>query len=293
MWSLFLIQLVLSTTINVESNKKYIDLINSIIYNEEPCDSLEKRIQEKSLSENNIRILCEMVWNIITNHDIFKRMIKTDTSINSFNNKKTKLWQGYIDLILNKDVDSDLSNSFTTFEKKFIQELINSTTEYYDILRICFKDVLNSTNYTKDSLENIISINTCYIKNGIQRNIPSFFFKSCGDLIGHYTNCDRKELSNLIYNEDQLYIAECPYDDINFKIIGMENTNVSDVLEHINFEHLFNIKEEEETANLWSSMSIFIIILMLTGLIFMFLGLRYIKKSKKYNIKNKSHTSPI
>ncbi|WUR03608.1 putative SP-containing membrane protein [Vairimorpha necatrix] len=198
----------------IKSMMNMYEIINSIFNGDKVCDSLDSRIYQLSLSDNEIRSVYELTWNIITNHDIFKRMTQNDTSIYSFKNRKILIWNGYLKRLSLEKWDYNLIKSLTTFEKKFIGDLISNTLNIFNTLRICHKDTINNSDSIKEAIIDIISQNTCFILNGINKHLPSVIYKTCKGLIGHYKECYGEFEMNYIYNtikenQKQLLIAEC------------------------------------------------------------------------------------
>ncbi|WUR03611.1 putative SP-containing membrane protein [Vairimorpha necatrix] len=226
----------------IKTEESYKEIIfNKIFINVKKCDTIEKRINENNLSLEHIKFFFEIVWNTITNHEIFKRIVQDDTSENSFLKRKDLLREDFFQSLHNKERNLRLLNTLTNSEKMFCSHLYICAREYYDMFINCYKDTLIESNSLVQTLEHIIKKNTCFIRNGINENLPKVVFKMCRGLVKYYNECYgefiNEHLNNELKNNQlQLTKAICPKDALNMNITevfsnGIVNTNITDVLE--------------------------------------------------------------
>ncbi|WUR03617.1 putative SP-containing membrane protein [Vairimorpha necatrix] len=165
------------------------DLLSKVLNDAKICDSLDKRIYENNISKDNVRIFYEILWNAITNHTIFKKMTQVNRLTNSFTSRSTLIKKGYLQMLNQNEWDYMVENSLTKPEINFIEYLFLGAKEYYEMLRHCYNPHKTQRKLTRKLLEDFFEQNTCFLKDGINENIPSFVYKLCKDLIPHYNKC--------------------------------------------------------------------------------------------------------
>ncbi|WUR03618.1 uncharacterized protein VNE69_05207 [Vairimorpha necatrix] len=109
----------------------------------------------------------------------------------------------------------------------FIDNMHATTSEYFNTLRLCYKDIINENNSIKNSIIDVINQNMCFIQNGLIENFPSFVSKMCKDVVSYYSFCGklsgREYMFNVIkFKHNQIVKAECfneNYDFVNFNNI--------------------------------------------------------------------------
>ncbi|WUR03549.1 putative SP-containing membrane protein [Vairimorpha necatrix] len=211
------------------------DLLNSMINRnltmQDTCDSLMNSFKKEDMSSEAVRGYSVFFWDIITNHSIFKNMTENNDSIFSFRELRNFLRDAYLKKI--KSVfrktkwNPYLLNKFSIEEKNFIYDMVNLTLEYYNSLRLCYKDKINKANSTVNLVEDIIRENTCFIRNNKSEHLPTFVVKTCtGQLYGYFI-CYRydwmdRALKFLTNNQNLLSKAECINDNYDFRNFSLE-----------------------------------------------------------------------
>ncbi|WUR03596.1 uncharacterized protein VNE69_05185 [Vairimorpha necatrix] len=199
---------IINTSDNVET------VLKEIINNDEICEELDYRIVTYKLSECHVRVFTKLIWDTITNHDIFQKMIQDDTSKNSFTRRSSQLYDGYLETLSLKKWDNKLMRSLSRKEKTFIDKIILGIFEYHDMLRLCYKDIINSSTSVIKTIEGIINLHTCFVPIDISVNLPSPVYKMCRGLIPHFKACYGKNGTQYLQEEsfkihEQLINAKC------------------------------------------------------------------------------------
>ncbi|WUR03639.1 putative SP-containing membrane protein [Vairimorpha necatrix] len=235
------------------------DMINSNLTKDQLCDSLDNKVGGNGLSLLTVRIYSELFWETITNHKIFKDMVQNDVSIYSFVNLRYLLKDGYVELIrqLFRIIKWDpYSLDFLSMsEKKFIYELVEGTLHYYNVLRLCYKDIINNSNSTKETIENIITENTCFLPKDANGQFSSFVYKMCDGLYPYYMLCYQDlwmnyTLNDLRNNFNSLSKSECTDNALVFKnITDYVNSKMNNITEDLKIQPLHMYTEENTSYN--------------------------------------------
>ncbi|WUR04748.1 putative SP-containing membrane protein [Vairimorpha necatrix] len=255
-------------------------MINKNLTLEVTCASLKNSFTDEDMSFETIRGYIVFFWDTIINHDIFRNMTESNNSIFSFRELRSLLRDAYFKKI--KSVfrktkwNPYLLDNFSFSEKKFIYDMVNLTLEYYNILRLCYKDRINNANSTMDCVEEIIRENTCFIRNNETDQFPTFVVKMCTGQLYQYISCYKHDwmdyaLQYLKHNQNLLSKAECINDNYDFKKITSEITN----------EPLSYIMEDRSYYN---ERYVFIILSgLIICLILTFIGYMFHNKKKRTN----------
>ncbi|WUR03610.1 putative SP-containing membrane protein [Vairimorpha necatrix] len=288
--------IVLLSNVNNTSNN-VVDLLKSVISNIEICDSLDSTVYLKTQSDDSIRSFYDIVWNEITNHEIFINLTQNNTSENNWDNRRSTLYECYLERLGQQKWDYNITNLLTSSEKIFLNNIINITVEYFNMLRVCYKDNIIKSNSTQETFEEIIRENTCFIQNNHNSSLPIIVYKKCKSLIKAYYGCYGKESVEFLYdkinqNQKQMLIANCMDENYDFKnatydiITNLENiidedytsNKINNVTEHIVY-NMFKTFHENRTDSFLNVWFIVFIGFMLIGTV-LFIGYKFYRRNK-------------
>ncbi|WUR03609.1 putative SP-containing membrane protein [Vairimorpha necatrix] len=244
----------------------------------------------------------------------------------SFADRKSLLYDGYLLMKNFIKFDNDKWYKLTNSELDFIEYFINFVEKFYKILRICHIDAINNSIGIKETLENIIKDNTCFIKEGISANFPSFIIVLCEEIVPNYIKCYNSYAEKLLkkeYNnfQDNFIKAKCSKADFDFfnktliidsEIIEKRDRNSTsihyindnfteiDANSIINFiklkkfninntKPLFNINNFKQKSSMFYGRFVFLMFIFVgICLILLVLGVRYYRRYHK-RITNQRH----
>ncbi|WUR03607.1 putative SP-containing membrane protein [Vairimorpha necatrix] len=225
------------------------DSIKQHIFDKNVCDTLETKFYlYNTVSSNTMTNYYLIVWDVVTNNDIFKHMIQHDISEYSFSNRSDLLRKAFLTTLKKDKWDNYIMNSLIDNEHVFIKSIIDIAFKSFNTLHICHKKALTNMQYIIGPIKEIIKNNTCFILNNNRENIPLLVYKMCRNFIPHYIKCNKKaNLSQLIesirVNSELVLNAECFNDIYEFK-------NFSTILfsEIDNINNAFNTDNDNVTA---------------------------------------------
>ncbi|WUR03636.1 putative SP-containing membrane protein [Vairimorpha necatrix] len=284
-----LTQLFIFKTYTTKSCKNISDPIDLIIKSGKICDVLNTKFNETGLSFETVQSFGESMWYAVINHEIFINMTKNIIMKADFSQRLINLKNAYLEMIrgifITSTWNSTIIDLIPANDQHFIDELIYGTLEYYNMLLMCYKDRILSSNCIKDAIEEIIRQNTCYIKNGTEK-FPSLVFKICKGLIPHFKECYKDKGMEYIYNEikynqDQLLRAEC-INNSNYDVSNIKNITDIFTYDFLNVNYDNKVAENDTgTVPLISKWGF--LILMCLGLLL--LGWVYYKKRIRKKIQ--------
>ncbi|WUR03637.1 putative SP-containing membrane protein [Vairimorpha necatrix] len=273
------------------------DMMNSNLNKSQICNSLHNNVGDNGLSSNAVLDFGFLFWDAITNHDIFKNMTQNITSPESFNFLHLILKVYYIEKIKEvfrlKKWNPELLDGISSTVRNFTYEFVDGTLDAYNMLRLCFKDTINDSNSTKESIERILKENTCFIPKGISETIPSFVIKMCAGIRPYYNECYGNRstllfLEDVRKNHDQIYRAECSNDIYDFKNMNTKDLRLEDNVK-FSYLNMLEAKNNGYIFNLSPNLCVGIIIICL---MFTFCGYLYYKKCiKKRSDQYKAYDS--
>ncbi|WUR03612.1 putative SP-containing membrane protein [Vairimorpha necatrix] len=250
MKTLFFIYIFLLFISATKTNVSEDNMLDIIVNSEKICNIFENRFQKNNKTFEAFRSLGKLIWDTITGHDIFKKMTEKDNSQKSFANRSDLLRNAYLEYFDLKGSNYTSFNQLTKNEKNFIDEVTYSSIEYYNLLLICYKDIINNSNSTTDAIKKIIIENMCYIESEKSNNLPSLVYKYCKDLFIHYKTCYGTNGIKLLYediknNYYQLQKAQCINNDYDFKNITetftVENNTISNNITEVVNDKTYNM----------------------------------------------------
>ncbi|WUR03604.1 putative SP-containing membrane protein [Vairimorpha necatrix] len=204
----------IETSINVDDYLK--EAVNGL----DICDPLVTELYVNYSYDLKYHIFHDLVWNAITNHEIIARMTSNDTSEISFALRSKIMKEKFFEFLIYGDYNPNITVSKA--ENDFITEIVSSATILYDILRTCYKDVINSADFTTKAIIKIIRQHTCFIQDGISDNIPLPVIKYCKGELNLAENCLNETVDLdcfkkfLKFDSDQLSKAECLSSTISY-----------------------------------------------------------------------------
>ncbi|WUR03599.1 uncharacterized protein VNE69_05188 [Vairimorpha necatrix] len=269
------------------------------------CIPFTRPIYDNPLSDKNFNIFYEFFWNTITNHEIFLKMTKNDFSKNSFNNRNISLKNKFLKSLRINKLNTDESSKYSNGELLFIEKILFGTEEYYDILRICYKDVINNAVSAIKNIEEIIRQHTCFIPNGASKELPLPVYKICKGLITNINFCYGEDGLSYFHdfikiNHDNLSKAECinsnedyltidifaTKKDNNTETFTNEINNITEFIEEQtdkinalntsktnNYFDTISTEETNMTSNLqiwWLTAAVISVCFIILGIMFMF-----------------------
>ncbi|WUR03638.1 putative SP-containing membrane protein [Vairimorpha necatrix] len=284
----FLSSYIIFCITNTDDNvsKLLHSMVNSNLTRNQTCDSLNNNVGGSGQSVETIKAFSKLFWETIINHDIFKRLTKNNTATSFFVDIRALLQDRYLELVkqafkLTK-WDPDLLLYFPSSEKIFTYDLVGGTLDYYNMLRLCYKDTINNSNSTQEAIKQIFIENTCFIPKGLSDIIPSTVFKMCKGLRPYYDECYGNRstllfLEDVKKNQEKLSTAECMTNLYDFKNI---TTAINNTTENIRFEYL-NMSEDQSTNFYGWFGSIFGVGIIIFCLVFILSGYLYYKKNNE------------
>ncbi|WUR03606.1 putative SP-containing membrane protein [Vairimorpha necatrix] len=218
------------------------DFLYFVINGTNVCESLDSKINNHNLPENHGLLFSEFIWDTVTNLDLFKRLIQDDNSERSLINRRIQLRDVYLSNLNLKNWDINISRTLIRPERKFIEELKSGAIEYFDMFRMCYKDIINESKEPEETIRGIIKLHTCFVPNGISRNLPLPVFKMCKGLGFNFVKCFGTKGMKYIVDEanrklDQVSKAECfipIYNITNITYTTTEDYNTAETTTEIN-----------------------------------------------------------
>ncbi|WUR03602.1 putative SP-containing membrane protein [Vairimorpha necatrix] len=204
----------IKTSINVD------DCLKEAVNSPNVCEPLVTQLYVNYSYDLNAQVFHDFIWNAITNHEIIARMTSNDTSENSFVNRSNIMKEKFFEFLIYGDYNPNVTISKQ--EKDFLAEMISDSTILYDILRTCYKDVINDASSTTETIKEIIRQHTCFIQDGISAKLPLPVIKFCKGQLkpsddclndAEDWDCFRKYLK---MNGDLLTKAECTNSNASF-----------------------------------------------------------------------------
>ncbi|WUR03623.1 putative SP-containing membrane protein [Vairimorpha necatrix] len=208
----------------------------------------------------------EIVWDALTENDIFRSLIDITKIKKSFYKRVFKLKIAYLELVmpqlnLKKHRDFSLSK-FRNTEQHFINNAVGVATGYYKMLGLCYKKSLDKSLLIGDEIKNIIYKNTCYIYNG-EYEIPSIIFKMCNGLVRYHVRCEielKKKILQMLKNNKKLISNAVCYNNISNKapinIENMRSHSKRSVIDYSNFTSVINDTNKTQGINYTSTSNI-------------------------------------
>ncbi|WUR03605.1 putative SP-containing membrane protein [Vairimorpha necatrix] len=274
------------------------NFLYSVINGTNVCESLDSKINNHNLPENYGILFSEFIWDTVTTLEIFKRLTQDDNSERSFSNRRIQLRDVYLSNLSLKNWDINISKTLIRPERKFIEELKSGAIEYFDMFRMCYKDIINDSKNPEETIRGIIKLHTCFVPNGISRNLPLPVFKMCKGLGFNFVKCFGTTGLKYIVDEanrkhDKVLKAFCSVDNEYSESESFLNNSINKFNNITNNSSVFAFNSTETMNNkanhieFWERPGfIYLLSFIIIGMIFMFLGYIYFNKgSKKCRIK--------
>ncbi|WUR03601.1 putative SP-containing membrane protein [Vairimorpha necatrix] len=227
--------LFMTIAIQTINNEEFV--LNSLVFYSNNCDDVVDTQYNLALSESDIQIFYDLIWNIITNHYIFKRITQNDTAEHSFVVRRDIIHRAFDQKFGRKIVDFSLWKQVIAPEELFVNEILKVVDKFYIMLRLCYKDTIKSAMSAKNAIKDIVSRNICFIPKGINENLPTIVYKECKNLTSYYDDCYSlkhfKEFQKeILKNQNLLLKAECSnvsnsFYDFTTEIYSVSDTTIS------------------------------------------------------------------
>ncbi|WUR03603.1 putative SP-containing protein [Vairimorpha necatrix] len=220
------------------------------------CEPLVKHFYENFSPDLKFHIFYDFIWNSMTDHEIFSRMTVNDSSENSFKNRSDSLKEKFFEYVIYGKFNPN--NIISKEEKVLVTEIIYGSTEFYDILRMCYKDVIDNSNNATETIQEIIRQHTCFVQNGINAQLPLPVIKMCKGQLNTYDDCfgpnGREHFDIFIKNNSELLSrAECINSNVYYSQIDLipkyrRDSTIETSTNEIDINYQTNINEESSIS---------------------------------------------
>ncbi|WUR02316.1 putative SP-containing membrane protein [Vairimorpha necatrix] len=217
-------------TVNQTNNNMTDSLKNIFKSNdsEQHCNVLRNFARRTLFPLDSILKLAELIWDVVINHPIFKRIIQKDNLTTIFETKADILKYDYVNTFSGHFYQNYFwnSESLTDQEVRFIDKIAWETRSILRSLRFCNGDEIFNSESTNSTIQRIVNENICYKSNGIDK-FPYIFYKRCKHLYSHFERCLLTKnnkvdfLGDIKRNQVGVMSSECSGDQYDFKKINM------------------------------------------------------------------------
>ncbi|WUR03908.1 putative SP-containing membrane protein [Vairimorpha necatrix] len=191
------------------------------------CNVLGNYARETKFPLDDVLKLAKLIWDIVIDHPIFKKIIKKDNLTTIFEEKGEILKYDYLNIFSGYFYQNDFWNSdkLTDSEVRFIDKIAWESRSILRTLRFCHGDEIFNAKSTNNTIQRIVHENICFKSKGIDK-FPYIFYKRCKHLYSHFEQCleidDKVEfLSDIKKNQVGIMGSECINDHYDFKNINM------------------------------------------------------------------------